>query len=147
MMLGENTKAGMDSIEFTKYIFTTILALLPDASYTPGKCVAIIVNSGPGRVNSSILAQLRICRFYLIPGVTKTTHATQSIDRNYELFKSAYQDNLVKLTQYRVRNKSDKNTIQKNDITLLIFGGISQKNGLKNVFEDSFEFEKYQDLS
>ena len=80
MTLVENIKAGMDSIEFAKYIFSTILPLFPDSEDTPGKRVAIIVDSGPGRVNSSMLAQIRIRGFYLIPGVPNTTHVTQVTD-------------------------------------------------------------------
>ena len=88
--LGANSKAGMDSIDFSEYLFSTILPLFPDAADTPGKRVAIIVDSGPGRVNSIILAQLIIRGFYLIPGVPNTTHVTQATDKNYGLFKSVY---------------------------------------------------------
>ena len=147
MKLGENAKSGMDSIEFVKYIFLSILPLFPDAAYTPGKRVAIIVDSGPGRVNSSMLAQLRIHGFYLIPGVPSTAHVAKATDRNYGLFKSVYQDNLVKLTEYRVSDNSDRKTIQPTGIPLLIFGGGPQEIDPKNSFEDSYGFENiYQDL-
>ena len=63
MTFGANPKAGMDYIEFSKYIFSTIVPLYPDAEDIAGKRVAIIVDSGPGRVNSSMLAQLRIRGF------------------------------------------------------------------------------------
>ena len=66
------------------------MPLFPDTADTLGKRVAIIVDSGPGRVNSIMIEQLRIRRFYLIPGVPKTTHVTQETDRNYGLFKSLY---------------------------------------------------------
>ena len=46
----------MDSIEFEKYIFSTILPLFSDAADTQGKNVVIIVDSGPGHVDSSMLA-------------------------------------------------------------------------------------------
>ena len=146
MTLVENIKAGMDSIEFAKYIFSTILPLFPDSEDTPVKRVAIIVDSGPGRVNSSMLVQLRIRGFYLIPGVPNTTHGTQATDVNYGIFKSVYQDHLVKMTEYRVRDESDKKTIHPNDILLMIFGGGPQEIDPKNTFEDSFGFEKNQDL-
>ena len=71
-----------------------------------------------------------------------TTHIAQATDRYYGLFKSVYQYNLVKLTEYIVSDKSDKKTIQPTDIPLLIFGGGPQEIGLKNAFEDSFGFEK-----
>ena len=116
--------------------------MFPNAADKPGKCVEILVDGGPGRVNSSMLAHLRIRGFYLIPGVPNKTHVTQETDRNYGLFKSVYRDNLVKLTEYRVINKSDNNTIQPTDIPLLIFGGGPQEIGLKNAFEYYFGFEK-----
>ena len=43
--------------------------MFPDAADLPVKRVTIIVDSGPGHVNSSIRAQLRIHGFYLIPEV------------------------------------------------------------------------------
>ena len=69
-----------------------------------------------------MLAQLRIRGFYLIPGVPSITHVKQATDRNDGFFKSVYQDNLVKLNEYKVREKSGKNIIQPTDIHLLIFG-------------------------
>ena len=75
--------------------------------------------------------------------MSKTTHVTQATDRNYGIFKSVYQDNLVKLTEYIVSDKSDKKTIQPSDIPLLIFVGGPQEISLKKSFEYSFGFEKY----
>ena len=100
--------------------------LFTDAPEIPGKGVEIFVDSGPGRVNSSMLTQISICGFYLIPGVPNTTHVTHATDRNYGLFKSVYRYNIVKITEYRVSDKSDKNTIQQYGIPLLIFYGDAQ---------------------
>ena len=80
MTLGENSKAFMDSIDFAKYFLLTILPLFPDATDTPGKILAIIVDSSPGRVNSSMLAQLRMRGFYLITGVP-SHNIRNTIDR------------------------------------------------------------------
>ena len=118
------------------------MPLFHDAADTPRKYIAIIVDSSSGRVNSSMHAHLRLRRFYLIPGVPNTTHVTQATDINYGLYKSVYQDNLVKLTEYTVSDNSDNKTIHPTDITLLIFVGGPQEIGLKNAFEDSFGFEK-----
>ena len=109
-----------------KYLFSTIFPLFPYIADTLGKRVEIIFDSVPVRVNSSMLAQLRICGFYLIPVVPNTTHVTQATDRKYGLFKSVYQDNLVKLTEYIVSNNSGNKTIQPTGIPLLIFGGVPQ---------------------
>ena len=80
MTLGAKAKARMYSIELAKYLFSIILTLFADATYTLSKYVAIIVDSGPGRVNESMFTQLRIRGFYFIPGVPKTTHRTQETD-------------------------------------------------------------------
>ena len=137
-----NPKAGMDSIEFSKYIFSTIFPLYPDAEDIAGKRVAIIVDSGPGRVNSSMLAKLRIRGFYLIPGVPNTTHVTQATDRNYSMFKSVYRNNLGKLTDYITSGNNEKKTIQPTDIPLLIFGGGPQEIDLQDAFELSFGYDQ-----
>ena len=63
---GANAKAGMDNEEFEKYFFNAIVPLYPDAADVDGKRVAVIVDSGPGRLNEEMLAKLRICGFYLI---------------------------------------------------------------------------------
>ena len=118
------------------------MQLFPDASETTGKGVEIIVDSSPGRVNSSMISQIRIRGFYFITGVPNRIHVTQATDRNYDLFKSVYRDNLVKLTEYRVSNNSDKKTIHPTDIPILIFCGGPQEIGLKNAFGYSFGFEK-----
>ena len=140
MTIGANPKAGMDAVEFAKYLKATILPLYPDASDTQGKRVAIIVDSGPGRVNTVMLAELRLKGFYLIPGVPNTTHVTQATDRNYGPFKTKYRNNLSKLTEHRVKMKIP---IQPCDIPLLIFGGSDEESGvvLENAFQGSFSCE------
>ena len=104
LTLGANEKAGMDTKGFAKYLFATMLPLYPDSDDKSGKCIAVTVDSGPGRVNTDILALLRIRGFYLIPGVPNTMHVTQATDKNYGLFKSVYRENLMKLTEYRCNN-------------------------------------------
>ena len=158
--VGANPKAGMDTDEFEKYLTNRIMSLYPDAKDEKGKRVAIIVDSGPGRVNVKLLAAMRIKGFYLIPGVPNTTHVTQATDRNYGWFKSIYRNNLTKLTAHRVANKEKnseakqrneaplnlKETIQATDIPLLIFGGTVDEEGidicLENAFEKSFGFQR-----
>ena len=155
---GANAKAGMDNIEFEKYLMESIVPLYPDALDIPGKRVCIIVDSGPGRMQEKMLATLRLKGFYLIAGVPNTTHVTQATDRNYGLFKSIYRVNLGKLTEYVVQKKEEnakrspvdrvetKTTIKPTDIPLLIFGGLvggddKTNIGLRNAFEEAFGFE------
>ena len=89
--VGANPKTGMDTEEFEKYLTNRIMPLYPDAKDEPGKHVAVIVDSGSGRVNLRLLAKMRINGFYLIPGVTQAT------DQNNGWFKSIYRNNLTKL--------------------------------------------------
>ena len=138
MTLGANPKAGMDRKEFAKYLFSSIVPLYPDASDRPGKRVASIVDSGPGRVNAEMLAKLRIRGFYLIPSVPNTTHVTQATDKNYGLFKSVYRENLSKLTEFRC---SIKKSIRPTDIPVLIFGSQDEVD-LRSAFEEAFAYKK-----
>ena len=58
-----NAKAGMDAVEFSKYLQTSVMSLYPDVQDTPGKRVIIIVDSGPGRLDLGMLATLRALWF------------------------------------------------------------------------------------
>lgn len=98
---GLNEKAGMNAIELHKYISKAILSLFPDVSDEPLKRVIIKLDSGPGRMNVDMLAELRLKGVYVIPGVPNTTHVTQETDQNYGLFKSTYCTNLRLLAQAR----------------------------------------------
>ena len=100
-----NKKGGMDAVEFEKYLESSIVPLYPDALDEPGKHVANLVDSGPGRSNESMLAKMRLLGFYLCPGVPNTTHVTQATDQNYGMFKHVYRVNLTKLTEYRQKNQ------------------------------------------
>ena len=71
MILGSNSKAGIDGKEFAKYLFVTILPLYPDSADIPGKRIAVIVDSGPGRLNSDMLARLRVSWNLLDTGCSK----------------------------------------------------------------------------
>ena len=124
------------------FLFCFLSIQLADINYlvcSPGKRVAIIVDSGPGRVNADMLARLRIRGFYLIPGVPNTTHVTQATDKNYGVIKYVYRENLIKLTDHR--SKVKKST-QPTDIPLLILGSGPHEIGLKSAFNEAFAFEK-----
>ena len=138
MTIGANPKAGMDTVEFEKYLNATILPLYPDASEIPYKRVEIIVDSDPGRVNTMMFAELRIQGVYLIPGVPNTTHVTQATNLNYSPFRTKYQDSLSKLTEHCIKMKK---TIQPSEILLLIFGGEDDSGAaLHNSFECIFGY-------
>jgi hypothetical protein len=56
--IGLNNKGGMDDEEFFEYLKKSIMKLWPDAAPVKGKWVVIKVDSGPGRLNSVLLAFL-----------------------------------------------------------------------------------------
>ena len=136
---GMNDKAGMNSVELQKYFEKAILPLYPDIEDAPLKRVITKVDSGPGRTNLEMLAQLRLRGLYLIPGVPNTTSVTQETDQNYGPFKTGYRENLASLAQERFEQQKG---LSINDVPLLVFG--REKDGcvlLKSAFESSFSRE------
>jgi hypothetical protein len=134
---GMNEKAGMNAVELNKYIANSILPLFPDMEDVPGKRVLLKVDSGPGRSNIEMLADLRLQGCYLVPGVPNTTAVTQETDQNYGPFKGKYRANIRKLTQRRF----DRNMgVYITDLPLLVFGGTCDKSGAKllNAFQEAF---------
>jgi hypothetical protein len=140
---GMNEKAGMNALELHKYIENSILPLYPDMEDVPGKRVLMKVDSGPGRTNLNMLAQLRLIGCYLVPGVPNTTAVTQETDQNYGPFKGAYRDNIRKLTQGRFDNSL---SMRVTDLPLLVFGGVCERTGeeLVNSFQTAFNIDLNQ---
>ena len=89
----------------------------------PGKRVLIKIDSGRGRRNFEMLAQVKNIGFYLYPGVPNTAIISQENDQNYGMFKSAaFIFNLGMVVQDR--NELGMNTnVSITFIGLLIFGG------------------------
>ena len=85
-----NLKGGMDNKEFEHYVMTNIVPLYPCARDVKGKRVLIKADSGPGRNNANLLANLRHLGFILYPGVPNTTAVSQETDRNYGPFKTQF---------------------------------------------------------
>jgi hypothetical protein len=96
---GMNDRGGMNSEELHKYIRCAILPLYPDLEDKPGKRIIIKIDSGPGRRNVEMLANLRVLGAYLVPGVPNSTGKTQETDQNYGHYKMSYCDNLRVLSQ------------------------------------------------
>jgi len=138
---GMNEQGGMNSVELDKYIEKAILPLFPDVADVPGKRVLLKLDSGQGRMNIDMLADLRLQGVYVIPGVPNTTHATQETDQSYGLYKSNYRANLEKLSEARQRIRK---RIMVSDLPLLVFGGYDyiSKISLKNAFEIAFSKER-----
>ena len=137
-----NASAGMDAVEFKKYLMDSIVPLYPNASDVYGKRVLLIVDSGPGRKDEGLLAFLRARGILLHPGVPNTTHVTQPTDQNYGYFKTLYQKNLRDLVKYR---RSKKESVCQLDFLLLVFG--NQEDQYENIpleraFEKAFSVER-----
>ena len=79
---GQNEKGGIDSEEFAKYLFTSIVTLFPHAKDKPGHRILLKVDSGSGRMNLNLLVKLRLLGFVLYPCTPNTTHVTQETDQN-----------------------------------------------------------------
>eukprot|EP00536_Pseudo-nitzschia_multiseries_P001111 jgi/Psemu1/180256/e_gw1.14.15.1 len=131
-----NPTAGMDGIEFRKYVETSIVSLFPDAQPANGKWVLLIVDSGPGRLNPKLLDFLSRKGFILLPGVPNTTHITQVTDQNFGIFKNAYRDNRKKLHASR---SAEGKTVKMADLPSLVFG--YRENWtlkLRSAYEEAF---------
>ena len=133
-----NRKGGMNEEELKKYLVQAILPLYPDACDIPGKRVLIKLDSGPGQMNESMLAELRVRGFYLLPGLPNSTHVTQETDQNYGLFKSVLQKNLEHLTTER---SALGERLHIPDMVYLVFGGEKDGIRLENAFERAFNRE------
>lgn len=139
-----NEKGGMNAEALFDYFKNNLLRLYPDAQDVPLKRVVIKIDSGPGRMNESMLAFMRTRGYYLFPGVPNTTQVTQETDQNYESFKRAYRVNLDDLCKYRfAQGQGQKNTVNMSDIWLLVFGGaVSPNLSLSNAFEAAFSTDR-----
>ena len=120
--IGVNEKGGMDEAEFEKYVKNSIMPLYPDALDIPGKRVMVKVDSGPGRLNVSLLAQLRERGWYLYPGVPNTTAVLQETDRNYGPFKTQFRKNLETIVDVRLAAKESV-SLQPWLVGMIVFGG------------------------
>ena len=58
-MVLANEKGGINNDAFNKIVFK-MKTIFPDSEDTPGKRVALKVDSGPGRMEPNLLADLRL---------------------------------------------------------------------------------------
>ena len=77
-----NEKGGMDDEEFMSYFMNSIVPLYLDAEDVDGKHVMVKIDSGTGRLNMDLLAQMRLLGFVLYPVVPNTTAVSQETDQN-----------------------------------------------------------------
>lgn len=138
---GMNERAGMNAVELDKYLKNSILPLYPDIQDYAGKRVLLKLDSGPGRLNVEMLADLRLQGLYIVPGVPNTTAKTQETDQNYGLYKSVVRENLRSLSQCRFDLQL---TLRITDLPLLVFGGVCPSTGmvLRDAFSESFSIAR-----
>lgn len=132
--VGLNEKGGMNEAEFEKYVMKSIVTLYPDARDVAGKRVMIKLDSGPGRMNTRLLAKLKHRGFYLYPGVPNTTHVTQETDRNYGPFKTQFVTNLKNVVENRIVKGLGGIkcvTLPMWMVGLIVFGGTDPDTGFK----------------
>ena len=88
------------------------MKLYPDAAPVKGRWVVIKCDSGPGRLNTTLLAYLRYHGFILYPGVPNTTAVMQETDQSYGLFQSAVRTNLQLIIDERIAADKPKSRIR-----------------------------------
>ena len=112
------------------------MKLWPDAAPVKGKWVVIKVDSGPGRINTHLLAFLRFHGFILYPGVPNTTAVTQEMDQSYGPFQTAIQTNLQLIINERLRIDATRSLLPW-IVGLVVFGGEDPQTGL--IVESAFQ--------
>jgi len=140
--LGANEKGGMDEAEFFKYLETNVLPLYPNAAPEKWKWVILKCDSGPGRENIELLAELRDSGLILFPGVPIATAVHQETDQSYGPFKTAYAQSLQEVIDEHERVHQKKpSCIPPWMVGMVVFGGCDSETGLvveRNAFEDGF---------
>jgi hypothetical protein len=92
-----NEKGGTDGRVLWQLLLYYVKTLYPDIADTPGKRLLFKIDGGPGRLDISMLAELRSLGVYLFPGVQNTTQITQETDQNYGEFKSLLRKHIQQL--------------------------------------------------
>ena len=68
-----NKNGGMTDDEFKKDIDNSIVPLYPNFEDTPGKCILLKVDSGPGCNGRELLIKCHFCGLYIYPGLPNAT--------------------------------------------------------------------------
>ena len=99
-------------------------------------------DSGPGRLNLDLLADLRTSGFILFPGVPKTTAVMQETDQNYGPFKTQYCKNLDVVVDERIKQKQST-SLAPWQVGLIVFGGVDPVTNIivESAFEQGFSRE------
>ena len=95
----------MNDTEFEKDHLNLLIDIFPYAKDLPGLRFMINIDSGPIISNLNILSRISVYGYHMYPPVSNITSVSQETDRNCGLFKSIYQDNLLKFSSDRERHK------------------------------------------
>jgi hypothetical protein len=108
-----------------------------------GRWLVIKCDSGPGRLNTTLLAYLRYHGFILYPGVPNTTAVTQETDQSYGPFQSAVRTNLQLIIDERIAVDKRK-SLSPWIVGLVVFGGEDLETGLivGSAFQHGFSHEQ-----
>jgi hypothetical protein len=105
------------------------MKLFPDAAPVRGRWVIIKCDSGPGRLNPTLLAYLCFHGFILYPGVPNTTAVAQETNQSCGPFQTAFRSNLQVIINERIA--AEKTTsLAPWIISLVVFGGEDPETGL-----------------
>ncbi|KAL7431790.1 hypothetical protein ACHAXH_004909 [Discostella pseudostelligera] len=99
------------------------MPLHPDAAPGKGKWVILKCDSGPGRLNLDLLANLHTSGFILFHG-------------NYGPFKTHYCKNLDVVVDERIKQKKST-TLLPWQVGLIVFGGVDPETNI--VMKSAFE--------
>jgi hypothetical protein len=137
---GMNEKGSMTKEELENHFMNHFARLFPDKADLPGYCVAVLIDGGPGCTNLEMLAKLRLMGILLFPsGPLNTTALLQILDQPFYLFKTVFLQNFELLWEFRLNLPADDTRherIGKNDIGLLMFGGILPDG---TILRDAFD--------
>ncbi len=119
------------------------MPLYPNTHDKPGHCLLLKCDSGLGRLQVKLLAQLRFLGVYLYPCVPNTTAVTQETDQTCGMFKSQYRANLELLVDELVRQYKTV-SVPQHKHGLLVFGGVDLDTGLElpSAFELRFSRQR-----
>ena len=156
-----NEKGGTDAEVLHKMLLKLTRLIYPDCQDIKGKRVIYKIDGGPGRLNTNMLAVLRLMGVYLFPGVQNTTHVSQETDRNYGLFKSLIRaiirmlltENISKHRLLQEENNSNKTgsvmCLNRSDLPVIINGRAHNEDNNLPEIKSPFAaaFSKPQNLS
>jgi hypothetical protein len=95
-----------------------------------------MLDSGPGRLNPTLLAYLHYHGFILYPGVPNTTAVSQEMDQSHGPFQGAVRTNIQRIIDECIAANKTR-SLMPWLIGLIVFGGKDPETGL--IVESAFQ--------